>query len=193
MSLFDLINIAPKGNVGGIEVPATLEEVFTDSLQITDHPIELGAAITDHAYKRPIELVMRCGFSNSSLDNLIRAAASLLDSGSMSRSTSVDDLYSQFLALQASLVPFTVITSRRKFDNMLITSLATTTDARTSNALFLTVNMRQVFIVQTQVTTMPPRANQALPMNTDAMAGRGVVNPASVVPSPGGAVDPADM
>ena len=193
MSLFDLINIAPKGNVGGIEVPATLEEVFTDSLQITDHPIELGAAITDHAYKRPIELVMRCGFSNSSLDNLIRAAASLLDSGSMSRSTSVDDLYSQFLALQASLVPFTVITSRRKFDNMLITSLATTTDARTSNALFLTVNMRQVFIVQTQVTTMPPRANQALPMNTDAMAGRGVVNPASVVTSPGGAVDPADM
>jgi len=40
-----------------------------------------------------------------------------------------------------------VTTSRRNFDNMLITSLATTTDSRNSNSLFITVNMRQIFIV----------------------------------------------
>lgn len=191
-TLLDLITLTPKGNIGGIDVQATLEEVFTDSIQITEHPIELGASVGDHAYVRPIELVMRCGFSNSTASNVASVAASLFGS-SMSGASTVDDLYSQLLALQQSLVPFSVVTSRRKFDNMLITSLATTTDNRSSNALFVTVNMRQIFIVGTQVTTMATAATQANPASTQAMAGRGFVNPAVVVPSPGGAVNPANF
>ena len=191
-SLIDLITITPKRKIGDISIQATIEEVFTDSIQVTEHPVELGASVADHAYVRPVELVMRCAFSNST-DTAVSTIAALLTGGSMARSTPVDDAYSQLLALQQSLTPFAVVTSRRKFDNMLITSLATTTDARNTNALLVTVNMRQIFIVNTQATTMAPASAQAKPESTQAGAGRGFVNPAVVTPSPGGAVNPSNF
>lgn len=191
-SLLDLITLTPKSKIGPVSLQATLEEVFNDSIQITEHPIELGASVADHAYIRPIELVMRCAFTNSSAAALTSVASSLFGS-SMAGASAVDDAYSQLLKLQQSLAPFSVTTSRRNFDNMLITSLATTTDSRNSNSLFITVNMRQIFIVSTQTTTMPPTSAQAAPINTQAGAGRGMINPALVVPSPGGAVNPASF
>jgi hypothetical protein len=44
---------------------ATIEERGTDDLDITDHPVEQGANIADHAYKRPCEVVVKMAWSNS--------------------------------------------------------------------------------------------------------------------------------
>lgn len=43
----------------------TIEEHHTDELQITDHPVESGAPITDHAFMHPREVRIRCAWSNS--------------------------------------------------------------------------------------------------------------------------------
>jgi len=44
---------------------ATVQEMHTDNLELTDHPVALGANITDHAFKLPMELELKLAWSNS--------------------------------------------------------------------------------------------------------------------------------
>ena len=53
MALSDLLSFAPKEKIGQMDIMASLEEIHVDTMQMTEHPVELGAAITDHAYARP--------------------------------------------------------------------------------------------------------------------------------------------
>ena len=57
--------VAPERSIGGLVANATLEEIHSDDLEITEHPIDQGASVTDHAYMRPREVMVRFGFSNS--------------------------------------------------------------------------------------------------------------------------------
>ena len=48
----------------GLIVPSVvISEKHDDSLEITEHPVEVGAAISDHAFRRPSEVVMQVGFA----------------------------------------------------------------------------------------------------------------------------------
>jgi hypothetical protein len=214
--LSNILTVIPKGSIGGIAVQATLEETSTDSVTVTDHPVEAGAQISDHAFYRPAELVMRCGWSNSSPSNLISAVSSLfsgggasqfaglaqltgqtasvaVSGGGMSISDYVSGVYAQLLSLQQSLQPFTVVTSIRQYTNMVMTSLALTRDQKTYQALMVTATMRQVIIVNTVSTTLAPMANQATPANTAEPLGLGQQNAISgATPSPGGSVNPVN-
>lgn len=40
-----------------------ISEKHHDALEITEHPVEVGAAVADHAYRRPSEVVMQVGFA----------------------------------------------------------------------------------------------------------------------------------
>lgn len=192
MSLIDFLSLTPKGNIGGIEIQASLEEIHIDTLQVTEHPVELGAPITDHAFNRPSEVVIRAGWSNSSIKALVGAVTSLFDSGNLSGSDYIGSIYSQLLALKESRKVFDITTSRRQYRNMLITSLAVTTDNETSNILSVMAACRQVLIVSTQATTLPPREDQATPESTAETENAGVKQAQPGSPSPGGAVPPYD-
>lgn len=52
-------------SIGPIIANITEEERHQDDLEITDHPVERGATISDHAFKRPAEVILRCGWTNS--------------------------------------------------------------------------------------------------------------------------------
>jgi hypothetical protein len=188
------INIVPSDMIGSISVDATLEEIGTDYLQITEHPVEAGASITDHAYYRPAELVMHCGWSNATYKSILGVSGNqAFAGGSLNNDDYVSSIYSQLLNLQQSLQPFTVFTTIRQYSNMVITSLALTRDKTNSQALMVTVNMRQIIIVNTQSSTLPPTANQANPQGTSDTFNYGsqslINNP---VPSPQGALPPAN-
>jgi hypothetical protein len=192
MSFFDQLTLSPKGKIGEIEIQATLEETHTDNLQVTEHPVEQGAAITDHAYKMPSEVVLRCGWSNSSLKALTGAASALFSGGSASVSDYITGIYTQLLKLQESRVPFDITTSKLQYENMLITGMQVTTDNRTSNMLMVQVTCRQIIIVKTQATTLPPKENQASAQKTGEVQNNGVQNANRATPSPGGAFPPFD-
>ena len=98
--------IAPRGF--GADV--TIEELGMDDLEITENPVEQGAAITDHAFKKPARLRLRLGFSNSSP----QAGGDPLY---------VQTVYNLFLILQGARVPFGLITGKRIYLNLLIASL----------------------------------------------------------------------
>lgn len=191
MALFDFLTLTPKGKIGPIEIQATLEENLSDTMQVTEHPVEKGASITDHSYMRPSEVVLHCGWSNSSAQALLGASSALVNGGGPSRSDYISGIYTQLQALQQSRERFTITTSKRLYTDMLITGMQVTTDHRTNDSLMVSITCRQVIIVSTRATSMPPVGSQANPANTAEMVSRGVVSPIPVTPSPGGAVPPS--
>ena len=163
----DSLYIRPNlSQIGDIQIDCSIEENHSDELVITEHPVEQGAEISDHAYKRPAECGIRAGWSNSSQEadgdeNYIR------------------DIYRKLLALQESRITFTLLTQRRVYQNMLIANLGAVTDNETQNILSLTMGFRQVIIVSTSTVKIPPKALHAHPQKTAPIENKGTKRPES--------------
>lgn len=166
--------------LGTIIPNVVVEEVHTDTLTITDHPVEQGAPITDHAFKNPAELSMRIGWSSSSvaLDAVVSSVVDSVKAGKLTtpKIKTVRDIYEDLLKLQASRKPFDVSTGKRLYKDMLIKSISTTTDASSENSLVVSVVLRQIIIVQTKAAKLKPET-QKNPAKTASAVERGVIQP----------------
>ncbi len=190
LDFFDVMTITSK-TLGTIRIGVTIEEVYNDELQITEHPVEKGTPMTDHAFKRQPDVVLKCGWSNADWSALLGSSVVTFDDfGSTTQSSYIDGIYSKLLALQASCVPFDAVTSRRKYSNVLLQGLRVVHDAKTSGALMLTATLRQIRIVQTKATKLPPRDDQADPSRTAETQNTGSKQAVPATPAPGGSVPP---
>lgn len=138
--------IAPRRAVGGISATVTIEEVATDDLEITQHPVQQGAAITDHAYLKPATVSLKILFSADD--------APLVET------------YQKLRDLQASREPFDVITGKRQYKNMLFKSISQTNDALTENVLSISAQLQEVLIASVEVVNVPARSKQRHPGKT---------------------------
>lgn len=160
----------------GLIVPSVvISEKHNDTLEITEHPVEVGAAISDHAYRRPSEVVMQVGFSGG---------GSLLDfldttSYGLSVGLSPKETYQELLDLQNSRVPFDVVTGKRIYSNMLIRALEVTTDRTSENVLSAVLTLREVIITSTTTTQVAVKEDMKLGANTSAVQNSGVKTPAA--------------
>lgn len=184
MSLADLQTaiFKPQRTFGSISVQVAIEELHRDELFITEHPVEQGAAITDHAYKRPAELVLRMAWSNSGLGALINdftAVTSLLSGQGEGGFSYIQEIYNSILELQESRIPFDIITGKRKYTNMLIRDITTSTTEATENSLVVSIHCRQILIVQTQVVNFPDAAVMTNPQNNAATNNVGFKQPSA--------------
>lgn len=186
----NLGSATPQGNIGGIDIDATLEEIHHGSVQVTEHPVEQGALITDHSFMRPVEVLLRCGWSNSS-PSVLDTITEIFTSGSLSVDDYVGGIYSQLKALQERRTPFSIVTTLRTYQNMMLTSLQIVRDAKSANALMVTATCREVIIVSTQSTSLPPVAAQAFPIDTAPMNNVGTLTLLQGAPDPRGAVPPS--
>ena len=121
-------------SIGGLTADITIEEQERDELTITEHPVEQGAPIADHAFKRPSEVTIRAAWS---------AQKHSLNS--------VYGTYNTLLSWQSALNPFQLFTGKRVYNDMLISSIAVTTDQSTEYILMATITCRQIIRVSTQV------------------------------------------
>lgn len=158
----------------------TIEEEHMDEMEITEHPVEQGSNIADHAFNRPALLVIRAGWSNSPsgssgvlnaamgyaaaqippVQNLLNAYEEVNGALGVSNAVSSDQagtsqgqlnqIYNQFLQLKSSLTLVKIYTARRTYDNMLIKSLALETNEKTADALFLRIGCQQIIPASTQ-------------------------------------------
>ncbi|WP_322080193.1 phage baseplate protein [Burkholderia cenocepacia] len=197
-TLSDILDVTLVGSkkIGSVTISASIEEVYSDEVIVTEHPVENGAPVNDHAFMRPREILMKCGWSNADYQALLGSAvASFDDTGAntMATGTYVDAVYSQLLQLQAKRERIDVVTTRRKYSNMLITGLSVVTDQKSGSALMLTASLKQVIIVSTQATKLPPRANQANPAATAETQNAGAKSAVPATPAPGGSVPPTSM
>lgn len=188
----NVLALPVSSNIGGIDIDVSIEEVHSDTLEVTEHPVEAGAAITDHSFKKPSEVVLRCGWSNSSLGALTAIVSGLVSGGTQSAHDYVTGIYSQLRKLQESRQPFSITTSLWTYDNMLLTSIQVTRDQKTFQALIVTATCREVILVSTQSTTMPPQDNQATPASTAEVQNTGSASAVTATPAPGGSNPPSN-
>jgi hypothetical protein len=157
-------------SIGGIPAQVVIEELERDELTITEHPVEQGAPIADHAFKRPSEVTIRAGWSAA-------IAGDLSANGS--------GVYGILLQMQAALQPFNVFTGKRSYKDMLIQSLSVETDEKSEYALMATITCRQIIIVTTSVTSTTGASSDSANHTDPQSTGPGVNNGSQQVTSAG--------
>lgn len=140
------------------------EEQGEDEMVITEHPVEQGSVISDHAFKLPARLELQYGWSLGSDQNTTGDPGYLRG------------IYSTLLQLQAAATMFTVYTGKRIYQNMLIRALRLTNDRETENILALYISMQQVLMAVTSTLTIAAMAQQALPQQTAPTVPQGPQN-----------------
>lgn len=167
------ISIPPTRSFSGISGYVTIQENTNDTLEITQQPVQQGASISDHAFKKPVSLSIQILFGNNIVKSIAGVQITL-----PAFSQSLSDIYQKLLALQqpqvptaqplpASFVgppppalpptiqPFTVVTPKRTYYNMLLAVLGLTTDKRTESVLAINCTFQEVIIVPVVTTTVP--------------------------------------
>lgn len=148
-----LIPIQPKRTIGPIAIQVVIDEKTTDTLTITKQPVQQGASVTDHSYLEPTVFSSTAYFKDNSL-SILGELNSIT-----SPSTGLAKIYQTLLNLQSSRTPFSIVTPKRIYSNMLMASLSQTTDRNTENCLSVSMSFQQIIIVNV-TTTVVPRSNQ---------------------------------
>lgn len=162
----------PRTELSGFLVPdVVVSEVHTDTLKIALHPVEFGPNISDHAWAEPGELTIDCFFkAGGSLVDFANTTAlgSWLNAG-----PSPAQIYQQLLNLQTKAEPFKVITRRRSYDNMLITTLTVTTGAKSENILGCKLVLTEVLMTATEARPAPPKTAMDEGVTTTSVGDKG--------------------
>jgi hypothetical protein len=162
-----------KTNIGGFFFDAIIRTEHTSTLKMTEHPVQTGANIVDHAYMEPAMLVMEIGMSDA-MDSMVQGQFT-------SRYTKSVSAYQVLLDLQKARLPLQVLTRLNLYQNMLIEEITAPDDFKTQFGLRCTVTMKEIFVVEVSTTTVSARpqstgstnkgAVQPEPMETVARSG----------------------
>lgn len=128
-------------NINGLYFDAWLTLNHQTSSTITQHPVETGAAISDHNFINP----RRFSFEVGETDVVARP----LVQGSGTRSVNA---YQAIVALEYSRQLLTLVSKYGTFNNILIESIDVRDDYRTKNAMKATINLVEVRLAQTRFT-----------------------------------------
>ena len=138
-----------KSNIGGYFFDAIIREEHTSTIRITEHPVQTGANIADHAYNMPAYLVMEIGMSDV-MDSLV--SGQYADGPTKSISA-----YQTLKKLQQARLPLEVLTRLNLYQNMLIEEINAPDDYKTQYGLRCTVRLREIFVVEVAKTTVSAR------------------------------------
>jgi hypothetical protein len=171
----------------GMLVPSVvISEKHQDTSEITEHPVQYGAAISDHAYDKPSEVTMEIGFAGGgSLIDGLDMPTKIFDFDTEEiLGKSPKEVYEQLLKLRGSKEPFDVITGKRRYRNMLIRAIEVKTDKTSENVLMVTLTLREVIIVDTAEVegVKAPRIASSAPLEVQPTVDRGTVTPVTVEP-----------
>lgn len=142
-------------NMGGLQFAVVVEEQHEDKLTITEHPVEQGAKVNDHAYVMPAMLTIRAGVS---------------DAGGVGKAR---EMYEKLLDMMRKREPFDIVTGKRLYENMLLENVSTSTDSQSEHSLIVTAQCREVIIVRTQVSSVPPRKRHKNAARTGGVSDKG--------------------
>lgn len=109
------------------------------NLTVTQHPVQSGASISDHAFMEPDEVSVEIGMSD--------AASGASDSHSV-------NAYTQLRAIMELREPVTLITRLKTYSNMIVTSISAPDDYKTMNALRASIYFQQINIVSVSTVTV---------------------------------------
>lgn len=120
-----MVAIAFSRAIGPVPIQCVIREKPISELEITEIPVEFGAAITDHAYPLPKKVTLE-----------------IADNGGAAT-------FNALVRFQESRVPFTLVTGLSVFQNMLIKRIEPDRDKDFSTTFRATVDLQEVIIVST--------------------------------------------
>src|SRR6185312_10091826 len=123
---------------------------------ITQHPVQTGANISDHAFSKPARLTIEITMSDA-MQSYIPGQYG----GSPSRSVSA---YQTILDLQKKKSPFSVATRLRQYDNMLIREIRSEENVATRYGLKAQVVFEEIITPSTATAT-----SSGITFNTTAL------------------------
>jgi hypothetical protein len=174
-----------------------LEATHKMTVTTTDHPVELGADITDHARVELRPFSCRCLVSDSLLEaaesgmgSAVEASVSvpLADGTSVTmlgfseQPKVVQNTYNALKDLLASRQPCTIVTNLDRYESMIIRDLAF--PETTNDGIELTLEAREIRIVTTVNTTSPRPAQVRGHRRVNAGPQATTVVPAAAAPPP---------
>ena len=159
-----LRGILAAGGNSILQPDTVIDESHQDQMTITDHPVEQGATISDHAYRRPYECTVVWGWS---------ASGGTIDGGALTQVLStfmpssrpasfLKDTYKTLLDLFNARTLFTLYTAKRVYSNMLIQTLAQTTDRQTENSMVMRISCREILLATTSTVQIAPTAQPGI-------------------------------
>ena len=125
-----------KTNIGGYFFDGFMQVDHSIELEVTENPIETGAAVVDHAYVKPAQVTMKVMMSD-----VHQSLYPGQFTGTRFRSTNAWHVLKK---LQGDRIPFNIFTRLGLYENMLITSLQASDTADTFRALSATVTLREI-------------------------------------------------
>lgn len=131
-------------DVGILTFDATLSENHVHSVELTKHPVEEGADISDHARQRPAELTLLNVFTLTPTEE-----------GFAERDRD-RRLYEDLLRIARARQLVSVVTHLGQLDNMMIVEVATPVGPDDGNAIIPSVRLEEVFIVRGEKVGIPP-------------------------------------
>jgi hypothetical protein len=160
--------------IGSVEVDATIRQEHVAQAIVTSHPVELGADPADHVRSNPDTLTMDCVVSGTPL----HAAPDIDPADPDALTPRIRRAYADLTRYKTDGELLTVRTSLRVYENMVITDLRVTREARTGVALAFTISLLAVRLVQNliEVASADPR------MKGKAKLGKQGTTPTKVEP-----------
>lgn len=129
---------------------------YLHNLSITDHPVQTGANISDHAYEEATVLTFEIGMSD-----VMEGFKEGQFSKGITRSISA---YSIIREMQSQRIPITVVTKFGSYTNMMVETLAVPDDVITAEGLRATVVLKQIFVVNVntvKISERPQKSNES--------------------------------
>jgi hypothetical protein len=119
----------------------------------TNHPVQDGAAITDHSYTLPAQLTLEVGMSEV-MDSYIPRQ---WDSGDENFGKS-QTAYQIMLGWLKNGIPLSISTRLDAYENMVLINMSTPDDILTKHGLKCTATFQQIFVasIEAQVTDLRP-------------------------------------
>lgn len=130
---------------------------------MTNHPVQSGAAVADHAYLQPETVTLSVGMS----DAMIGAGTIAGEGGERSVSA-----YQKLLELARARRPLTLATRLETYSNMLIETVSAEETADSMNALRAEITLRRLNMVRlAQVSVQQTASSSKIAYETGADGG----------------------
>lgn len=154
-------------------VDCSVKEEHTAEVEVTDHAVERGSAITDHARPKPEELTLEGIVSNTPLSSFQVTRAVTQDGVTLQTTAQSNNArgmpgaaelaYTQLRSLRDTAKLVTIVTQLRTYDNMAMTSLKVPREDKIGDVLKFEAKFKQVRIVTNAVTVVATKVNKTKP------------------------------
>lgn len=140
-----------------VTLDASVSETHVGEVEVTEHPVEVGAAITDHLRPRPRQLTIEGIVSNTPVGPV---PGNQYPRG---RPGPAEDARSMFEERRLAGKLHGVSTKLNEYANMALLSYSMPRTARIGEALRVTLTFREIIVVTNQIQTVKTATAQGQP------------------------------